>query len=649
MKIFPSPRLPPDHGAHQFHYRPPRTRCGYSSAPGRSPTAPARMIIRGSSRTGCRCSTSAARGRPGRRIPHQGATRRDRCAHPPRAGGGKHRSARTATTCNDFLERGGGLVVIHAGTVSRDPDWFKGIVGGSWRNGTTKWLEGPMHLYFTDRDNPITKGASNFDRRRDLLRHGHRAGGARARHGLHAEAARGAQGERAEARRREAAARREHLRHPAADVDLRAHGGRRPHAYRAFVSIPGHLYENFNRPNYRAILLRGIAWAGKRANVDELLQAGRTRDALRYVEGGPTAPAKAAAKLEVHPEFNLTLVAAEPLINKPMNIDWDEQAACGSRRRPSIRTAAELPNTGGVEGQRLAAAGEQERNPQDTHLASSPTPTATASWTRSRSSPTSSNSSPASCFHKNGVIAAQRRTSGSSTTPTATRRGQAHEALHRPRHRRHARRHQQSALGLDGWIYATHGYSAGNVTSARRHEELRPRRQRRRALQARWQRVRAIQLRGGNTWGLDITWDDQVIWTQPTSGTCSSTSCCPRTCSRKGKAPWHHVVEGHDHRTEAPIPLMTWRAGLCADRPGRPVHRGGGLRDLRRRRVAREVHYALLHHRADDQHRPSAVREARRRDLHDRRRPGREETEFIRSSDMWFRPIETRVGPDGAL
>jgi uncharacterized protein len=61
-----------------------------------------------------------------------------------------------------FLARGGGLVVIHAGTVSRDPDWFKGIVGGSWRNGTTKWLEGPMQLYFTDRDSPITKDVSNW-------------------------------------------------------------------------------------------------------------------------------------------------------------------------------------------------------------------------------------------------------------------------------------------------------------------------------------------------------------------------------------------------------------------------------------------------------------------------------------------------------
>src|SRR5687768_16425988 len=60
----------------------------------------------------------------------------------------------------EFLARGGGLVVIHAAAVSRDTDWYKTIVGGSWRQGTTKWLEAPMHLYFTDRAHPITKDAS---------------------------------------------------------------------------------------------------------------------------------------------------------------------------------------------------------------------------------------------------------------------------------------------------------------------------------------------------------------------------------------------------------------------------------------------------------------------------------------------------------
>ena len=43
---------------------------------------------------------------------------------------------------NEYLARGGGLVVIHAGLVSRDPDWFKTIVGGAWRNGTRSGSKG---------------------------------------------------------------------------------------------------------------------------------------------------------------------------------------------------------------------------------------------------------------------------------------------------------------------------------------------------------------------------------------------------------------------------------------------------------------------------------------------------------------------------
>ena len=48
---------------------------------------------------------------------------------------------------------------------------------------------------------------------------------------------------------------------------------------------------------------------------------------------------------------------------------------------------------------------------------------------------------------------------------------------------------------------------------------------------------------------------------------------------------------------------------------------------------------------------PAAVEPFRRPTQHDLTISvvTREETEFIRSNDLWFRPIETRVGPDGAL
>ena len=74
------------------------------------------------------------------------------------------------TNLEAFLARGGGLVVIHAGAVSHDPDWFKGLAGGSWRQGVTKWLEGPMHLYFTGHHSPITR---DVDRKSTRLNSSH--------------------------------------------------------------------------------------------------------------------------------------------------------------------------------------------------------------------------------------------------------------------------------------------------------------------------------------------------------------------------------------------------------------------------------------------------------------------------------------------
>src|SRR5438046_1545417 len=55
-----------------------------------------------------------------------------------------------------FLQRGGGLVVIHDGVVSADEhEWAKKVQGGAWiwaRNApektATKWYEGEVGIYF---------------------------------------------------------------------------------------------------------------------------------------------------------------------------------------------------------------------------------------------------------------------------------------------------------------------------------------------------------------------------------------------------------------------------------------------------------------------------------------------------------------------
>src|SRR5262249_46391459 len=91
--------------------------------------------------------------------------------------------------------------------------------------------------------------------------------------------------------------------------------------YRAFVAIQGHEWSSFSHPAWRAFLLRGIAWAGRR-DADALVSKEELA-ALAYPPGGPIAPGKSAGEIALHPDFDLSLVASEPLIEKPISIDWD--------------------------------------------------------------------------------------------------------------------------------------------------------------------------------------------------------------------------------------------------------------------------------------------------------------------------------------
>ncbi|MES2660048.1 MAG: ThuA domain-containing protein [Verrucomicrobiota bacterium] len=147
-----------------------------------------------------------------------------------------------------FTKRGGGIVVIHTAAVSNDPVWWKSVIGGAWVQGKTKWREGPMELHFTDKDKSagpdgITTGAADFKMddeiyyNLDMSPDVHVLATSDTGDGT-----------------------------PKVQPQIWTY---EKDSYRAFVAIPGHLYGTFERPNFRAILLRGIAWAGKLKNLDE--------------------------------------------------------------------------------------------------------------------------------------------------------------------------------------------------------------------------------------------------------------------------------------------------------------------------------------------------------------------------------------------
>ena len=170
-----------------------------------------------------------------------------------RQGGGDFKPDERARVAK-FAARGGSFVVIHAGAVAGNDasaDFYKDLVGGSWRQKVTKWREGPMQLSFVDKAHAITKGVADFgmkdeiyydmDLRTDI--------------------------------------------HPLATAPTPKKAGdgfeaqtqlwtyEKPGAQRAFVFIPGHTYVNFSRPDVKLLLFRGIAWAGRHANPQAFDQA----------------------------------------------------------------------------------------------------------------------------------------------------------------------------------------------------------------------------------------------------------------------------------------------------------------------------------------------------------------------------------------
>ena len=551
----------------------------------------------------------------------------------------------------EFLARGGGLVTIHAGSVSRDPDWFRTIAGGSWRNGTTKWLEGPMHLYFTDRESAITRDASNWSMDDEIYYDMDLMPDVRVLATAYTPKPAGARNAGAQRRADELTGGGKRV--SVYDIqpqiwtyERTIEGGRSP--YRSFVSIPGHLYENFNRPNYRAILLRGIAWAGRRANVDELLKDDEKGDALRYVEGGPTHPSKAAASIEVHPEFDLTLVAAEPLIRKAMNIDWDEKGRLWVSETPEYPNGRRTPNTA-LWKDSGSLKPVQTRDPEDT-IAILSDSDGDGVMDRRHVFADKLELVTGFVFHKNGVIAATapdiwylEDTNGDEIADKRTRlytglgTADTHAVINNLR------------WGLDGWVYATHGYSVGMVTTPDGKKEFGRDGSGVVRFKPDGSAFEQYSSRNGNTWGLDITWDGQVFWTQPTSGTVFFHTVVPEAVLAKARVPgttsWRGMITN-----QATYPAMTWPeqayvqidlVGQFTAAAGCAVYDGGAWPDKwRYSYFTGEPTLNIVHQQFV---RPDGVSYTTQKEA------GREQTEFIRSRDLWFRPIETRVGPDGAL
>jgi len=555
-----------------------------------------------------------------------------------------------------FLKRGGGVVVLHTAAVPTrsiedGSDYWKSVIGGSWVHGKTKWLEGKMSFYYVNRTHPISTGTANFDLDDEIY------------YDLDMDSRVTVLGaaytpNMSESRRNQKNGQPASGKISVYDIqpqmwtfENQREGGQ---PYRAFTSLLGHKMATFSHLAYRAVLLRGIAWAGKRTNLDEFAKPTEVA-ALRYPEGGTPRPEQIPAALDIHPEFKLSLVASEPLINKAMNMDWDAQGRLWVAETPEYPDGryAPAPSDYVQRWQPEAKIGADNRYDRPAYDRISILTDTDGDGVMDKKQVFFEGLELVTSFvfHKDGVIAAAapdvwflRDTDGDGKADKVEKlytnlgHGDTHAVLNNLR------------WGYDGWIYGTHGYSGtSSVKSGDGSKDFGGVGSGVVRFKPDGSAFEQYSSKGGNTWGLQISWDNEVFWTQPTSGDLLMHTVMPESLLAKAgvkgvpsfrvvrKSPKSFSLIPYD---SLPYVQIDWVGSFTAA-AGAVIYDGGAWpAKWNYSYFTTEPTINLLHHEFVKADGVSYAGE---------KEASREELEFIAGKNLWFRPIEVRTGPDGAM
>jgi type 1 glutamine amidotransferase len=164
----------------------------------------------------------------------------------------------TRSALEAYVKRGGGLVSFHDSLCGPDPAYFATLVGGGKKHGEVNYtLDAPVPYMVVDKTNPIVQDLPDMtisDEAFFLMTWAKDPG-------IHVLATAKIAATRSAG---------DHKDEVAPQIWTYEHSLAGGQPARAFVWMQGHTYANFANPQIQKMLLRGIAWAGKKP-VDELV------------------------------------------------------------------------------------------------------------------------------------------------------------------------------------------------------------------------------------------------------------------------------------------------------------------------------------------------------------------------------------------
>ncbi len=374
------------------------------------------------------------------------------------------------------------------------------------------------------------------------------------------------------------------------------------------------------------LIITRSASGGQPVSVDRIA----AKQLIAFDMPPPKSPEEALASFQLRPGFRIELVASEPLVIDPVYLDWDAEGrlwVVEIRDYPLGMDGKGKP--GGVLKMLQDADGDGRYEKARPFLEDVPFPTSVMPW-------------------RKGVLVAAAPDLFYTEDTNGDGRADVRKILFtgfNPGNQQH--RINGFEWGLDGWIYAANGDSGGRIKSLEtgkvisisgRDVRFRPDTGEIETVSAQTQYGRRRDDWGnwfGNnnpTWLWHVTLPEHYLQRNP----------------RLAAKSVLHVLANYENPTRvfpasAPMvrPNQPWSlnhvTSACSPTPYRDELFGPEFATSIF--ISEPVHNAI--------HREVLVRDGAGFKSH--RAPGEEQSEFLASTDNWFRPVTLKTGPDGAL
>ncbi|HSI12649.1 MAG TPA: PVC-type heme-binding CxxCH protein [Chthoniobacter sp.] len=543
------------------------------------------------------------------------------------AGGAAPREA-----LESFAKRGGGIVALGSGVASGEASWWKPLIGGAWTAQSQKFANKLMLFTLTD-SHPITHAATPFDlddeTTYDLDRED----------SINVLAS--AFTSKVTSKKKDERSPERANRANVYDLQPQMWSYEGADQHRAFVLLQD-TPASLRHPSIRTFILRGIAWAAKHENVDELCSK-EDLATLRYPVGGARLAADTVKTFDLMPGFKASAIASEPLITKPIAMQWD------ARGRLWIAETPEYPNgrrplvTESWKETGVLEPGKYDRPARD-RISILSDPNANGVFTKKTVYYEGLELVTGFCLYGDGVIAVHQPDIVFIHGEGAAQKVERLYTGFTPGDTHFVANH--FIVAPDGWIYADTG-SGPDVVSVS-HPEVKTR------LGSGLFRfkpdgsaIEQVSSKGGNSFGGEVMSNGELLFGQATSGNPVQHVVLPEWILNKGKVgkavSAESVIKGRkvirpDMPDRAPfmqIDVVGGYSAACAS----TVYEGGAWPSEWTNSVfCTEPILDIIHCEKLVPAGPTFTGEMIPTDR-----------EWLRSHDFWFFPNDVEFGPDGAM